>query len=254
MKSQSRMSYLRAGVPIKGPLLRYLDPGAPLVVFDVGACEGEDSIRYARLLPAARIIAIEPVPDNQARCAALIAREHLTDRIALERCALGAGCGSATLFVSSGQPPDAAGDWDYGNKSSSLYPPGEVRNARDWLQFNQTIEVPVRTLAAVANDHAVARIDLLHLDVQGAELEVLRGAGAWLQRIGLIWLEVAAIPLYAGQPLRHDIEAFMAAANFVCVHETRRSRDGDQLYRHRELRKRPLWQRLVSRPARLRRV
>ena len=119
-----------------------------------------------------------------------------------------------------------------------------MRATHAWLRFDTTIEVPVRTLAEVANAHAVARIDLLHLDVQGAELDVLRGAGAWLQRIGLVWLEVASIPLYAGQPLRGDVEAFMTGAGFECVFQTRRRHDGDQLYRHRELRPRSWRERL----------
>ena len=194
-------------------------------------------------------LAVEPMPANQELCAALLAAEGLSGRIALERCALGAQCGIATLHVSSGQPAHRnARDWDYGNKSSSLYPPGEVLRTHPWLRFEQTLDVPVRTLAEVANRHAVARIDLLHMDVQGAELDVLRSAGEWLQRIGLLWLEVASLPLYAGQPLRADVEAFMSDAGFVRVFETVRSRDGEQLYRHRDLRPRTLAQRLATGP------
>jgi hypothetical protein len=39
-----------------------------LVIFDIGACEGEDSIRYNRLFESASIYSCEPIPDNFKKC------------------------------------------------------------------------------------------------------------------------------------------------------------------------------------------
>ena len=45
----------------------------------------------------------------------------------------------------------------------------------------------------------------LKIDVQGLELEVLRGATQSLDRIATIQLEVSLVPLYAGQPTFRDV-------------------------------------------------
>ena len=67
-------------LPIRRQLRRYFAANAPLVIFDVGACEGEDSVRYARLFANARIVAVEPVPENLRRMSALLEREGLRGR------------------------------------------------------------------------------------------------------------------------------------------------------------------------------
>jgi FkbM family methyltransferase len=63
----------------------------------------------------------------------------------------------------------------------------------------------------------VESLDLLWLDIQGAELKALRGAGDLLQTAKCIYLEVAFKPVYLGQPLYPEVAAFLAQAGFVEV-------------------------------------
>lgn len=152
--------------------------------------------------------------------------------IRLEPVALADVEGEATLHVSGGQPPGRDGsDWDYGNKSSSLLPPA-VALAREhpWLTFEQTLTVPVTTLERYAATHGIADVDLLHLDVQGAELKVLSGAGALLRSIKVVWLEAEAVTLYQGQPLRDAVEGFMRSNGFLKVVDAVGPVTGDQLW------------------------
>lgn len=58
-------------------------------------------------------------------------------------------------------------------------------------------------------------IDTLVLDVQGAELKVLRGMGKLLDQIKTAWLEINATELYTGCALRPDIEMWMRDKGFV---------------------------------------
>lgn len=201
-----------------------------LTIFDVGACEGEDSIRYQRRFPFAELYAFEPLPSNAAK-----ARRHFgmygTTSIQLEETALGDTEGEADFYVSSGRPPGAAEDaWDFGNKSSSLLRPGETLDRYEWLRFDRRIAVPVTTLESYAAARRIDQIDILHLDVQGAELMVLAGAGALLGSVKAVWMEVEAVPLYRGQPLQRDVETFMKARGFVKVKDTVDTIAGDQLY------------------------
>jgi FkbM family methyltransferase len=57
--------------------------------------------------------------------------------------------------------------------------------------------------------------DYLKIDVQGAELDVLRGATRALAGVVVLELEVEFVPLYAGQPLFGDIQVFLREHGFL---------------------------------------
>jgi FkbM family methyltransferase len=60
-----------------------------------------------------------------------------------------------------------------------------------------------------------AGADLLKLDIQGAELMVLRHAEARLRDAVVIQAEVEFLPLYRGQPLFTDMDLFLRERGFV---------------------------------------
>jgi FkbM family methyltransferase len=204
------------------------------VILDVGACEGEDSIRYARRFPGGRILAFEPLPANQ-RLIRENFRRYGASRAELVPIALSDRTGTARFHVSQGRPPElfSGAEWNYGNKSSSLLAPASADPMHGWIEFSETIEVACDTLDRVCAAQGIGRVDFLHLDVQGAELLVLTGGAATLPRTTALWLEVTDRELYAGQPLRPQIEAFLRGRGFALVYEDRREIEGDQFYVNR---------------------
>lgn len=71
-------------------------------------------------------------------------------------------------LMSVGKPPDAAGLCACSHVQRGLVVQG--------LKRTYQIDVPARTLSAVLDEAGVQReIDLLSLDIEGAELEALRG-------------------------------------------------------------------------------
>ncbi|MBX3749524.1 MAG: FkbM family methyltransferase [Opitutaceae bacterium] len=204
---------------------------AALTILDVGACEGEDSIRYARLFPAARIFAFEPLPANQALIRENF-RRHGVDRAELVGRALSDRRGEAILHVSSGQPPErfSGENWNYGNKSNSLLPPLAAQPMHGWIEFKQQVAVPTGTLDEFCAERGLTRIDFIHLDVQGAECLVLDGACRMLPRTLAIWLEVTDRALYRGQPLRPAIERRLRDHGFRLVRQVLGDVEGDQFY------------------------
>lgn len=56
--------------------------------------------------------------------------------------------------------------------------------------------------------------DILKLDVQGYELEVLKGAEKTLQKVGVVQCEVEFNPLYENQPLFPAIDGFLRERGF----------------------------------------
>jgi hypothetical protein len=57
--------------------------------------------------------------------------------------------------------------------------------------------------------------DLLKLDVQGYELEVLRGAEATLRQTRAVLCEVSFREFYTGQPLFTEVVAYLGARGFT---------------------------------------
>ncbi|MDO8541031.1 MAG: FkbM family methyltransferase [Opitutaceae bacterium] len=206
------------------------------VIFDIGACEGEDSIRYARRFPHGKVYSFEPLPANQVLVRANLAR-HCIDHAELVPLALSNRPGVATFHVSAGEPPEkfAGDDWNYGNKSSSLLPPAGSEPMHGWLLFPTEISVACDTLDGFCAGRGIQRVDFIHMDVQGAEWLVLQGSHRMLPSTTAVWLEVANAELYRGQRLRSDIERFMTAAGFAVLAQDMRGVEGDQFYVNRRL-------------------
>lgn len=223
--------YIRTPLPHQAKLLKLFDQMQPLVIFDIGACECLDSIRYSILFPKASVYAFEPLPKNIERGKAYISA-YQRDNITLVEEALSNQTGTAKFFVSSGKPEnvEASVDWDFGNKSSSLLPPDQTLQVHQWLKFEEEIEVKTNTLAGFCLENHLREIDFIHLDVQGAELLVLEGAADFLQKIKVIWLEVEKVSLYKNQPLQDQVETFMKKRHFIKVMDTVDKVAGDQLY------------------------
>jgi FkbM family methyltransferase len=232
MNAREYDAYVSEEPPLFADLRHLFDPARVRIVLDIGACEGEDSVRYARLFPAARVLAFEPLPSNQQ-----LARAHFA-RLGADRCelvplALSDASGTAELHVSSGAPEEKVhgAEWDYGNKSSSLLPPGLVgRTWLPWLKFEKKVTVTTRTLDDYARERAFDGIDFVHLDVQGAEWLVLQGASGTLPRVKCLWIEVADAEIYRGQKQRPEIDAFLRRRGFRALRQNRHDLESDLLY------------------------
>jgi hypothetical protein len=57
--------------------------------------------------------------------------------------------------------------------------------------------------------------DYLKLDVQGAEIDVLRGATEVLKSVLVVQTEVEFVPMYVGQPLFGDVDQALRNAGFL---------------------------------------
>jgi FkbM family methyltransferase len=74
---------------------------------------------------------------------------------------------------------------------------------------------PMCRLDELASRKLSGAVDLLKLDVQGFELEVLRGAPTLLTQAEAVLCEVSLIPINRGAPLLADVVRFMEEHDFV---------------------------------------
>ena len=134
------------------------------LVFDIGAHVGDRTASFLRL--GARVVALEPQP-RVFRALRLI---HGRAPGAILRCAAaGAQAGEIEMRVNSANPTvsTVSGDLVAAAASADGWQ-GEV--------WDRTIRVPVTTLDALIAEHG--RPDFVKIDVEGNELEVLRGLSA----------------------------------------------------------------------------
>ncbi len=99
--------------------------------------------------------------------------------------------------------------------SSSLLPPATLQTQRfPGTEMVGVEEIEVRTLDDLFGAGEIAGPVLLKLDVQGFELEALRGATKLLQRVDTVLCECSFVPFYKGQPLFDDVSDYLRAAGF----------------------------------------
>lgn len=159
---------------IEQELPRLLPPNP--VIFDVGANVGEYSARLRRAAPSATIYAVEP---NPLTFAALQERAKQHDVRAF--CVgVGSAPGTATLYTPSDEPTSG--------RSTVL--PG-VLTAADPKCVANTAAIQLTTLDALCSENNIDRIDFLKMDIEGFELDALKGASRLLSegRIGVIQFE-----------------------------------------------------------------
>jgi FkbM family methyltransferase len=139
-----------------------LEPG--MVVVDVGANLGEITLVAARRVGASgRVLAFEPVDEIADRLDRNVAMNDLF-QVTVCRVGLSDHVGTADLYTSRRPFHDRT----HHEGLSSLYADEE----RD----SPVQTIALTTLDAVRAEQALERLDLLKIDVEGAELEVLRGA------------------------------------------------------------------------------
>jgi FkbM family methyltransferase len=98
--------------------------------------------------------------------------------------------------------------------SSSVLNPSELKKSihGDRVGIRQVVQVPQVRLDRILGD--VKEIDLLKLDLQGYELEALKGCGSLLERVKVVVTEIEFIALYKNQPLFGDVDVFLRGNGF----------------------------------------
>src|SRR5258707_15700586 len=78
-----------------------------------------------------------------------------------------------------------------------------------------TRPVEVTSLERWAATDGLTGFEFLKLDTQGADLDILRGAGPLLDGCLGVEVEVMFAPLYDGQPLFADVDSYLRSRGFT---------------------------------------
>ncbi|MBI3881329.1 MAG: FkbM family methyltransferase [Verrucomicrobia bacterium] len=174
-------------------------------VFDVGAFVGKTAAAYRRCFPDATIHCFEP--------------SETTGRVLRENTR-----GDAKILVHALAMAERAGTAGFQcNQSAATN--SLLKTAagaeRHWgaarLDTQQTVRVEATTLDEFCRAQNVDELDVLKLDIQGAELNALRGGAGLLsaRKIRLIYTEVILVPTYEGQVQLDELLAWLRARGYA---------------------------------------
>lgn len=197
--------------------LTYLDNITSIL--DIGSWHLNQSIEFADIFSDARITAFEPVPESYAMCMDKLAKleSQKKARISVHNLALGNTKGEVPFYAtdtSVNQKIDAG--------FSSLFKlTDNLRNGYYTGPLVQKeIKVNADTLDNWCKENKVKHVDIMWVDVQGAELLVFKGAEKILKNTRVIMTEVGLKPYYEGHTLKADIDTYLIGLGFRELHDT----------------------------------
>jgi len=192
------ITYNNAGLPFA--MSKYLRQGESLTLIDVGARTGDFTQVIEKVCGIKRALLVEPQPDH----AALLRKTFPTPRFDVVQCALSDRSGSMELEIN-----------EFDATTSILKTKrGMPEMARFDVSVARRVPCEFQTLDALTRQYKIGPVDLLKVDVQGAEHLVFAGATETLRSVKMIWCEVSFRPLYEGSALFGDIYEQMMAAGF----------------------------------------
>jgi len=186
-----------AGVEHAG-VLRNL--GIVNTIVDIGANRGQFALAVRQCFPSAKIFSFEPLPVP----AGIFRRVFAGDaRVILHESAIGPQVDKANIHISAR------------DDSSSLLPITERQNAL----FPGTAEAGYQSIQVTPLDAMLVSEDiedpaLLKLDVQGFELQALKGCESLLHRFPWVYAECSFVELYERQALSDEVIAWLRERGF----------------------------------------
>ncbi len=176
----------------------------PRFCVDVGAYRGDWAQMCKAVFAQSKILMIEAQAAKHATLEGIVARHP--GEFSLEMSLLGATDGQTVTFSEM-------------ETGSSVF-------AENSPYARNVVEKATFRLDTLLTRGSYPTPDFLKLDVQGYELEVLKGASEALRQTTAVLLEASLIPINAGCPLLAEVVNFMTAAGFrlfdICGRSRRR--------------------------------
>jgi len=180
------------------------------VVVEIGAHYGEDSLRFLETFTDIKLYCFEPDPRNVQ-----IFNKHITDsRVQLFPIALSDKKGTLPFYPSYEDSDDLEVpekyDWispeDYNDMA--LNSSGASSLKRGWKNAGPPIDVVAERFDNWYARANLDKIDLIWIDVQGAEREVVVGMGAEIKNVKFLWIEYGELAYEDAMTRSQTVELF----------------------------------------------
>ena len=185
----------------KKEYLDYFTDKENLVVFDIGSYDGYDSRYFREWLPSARIFAFEASSKNFRGVVANTQHYNVTP----VNIALSDKVGTITFNDTFGK---------YLGSGSILEPTEAIFTTFVGMDFRpETVET--KTIELFCQENNLKKVDILHMDVQGAEHLVIKGIGSF--RPKLVFMETCEYPFYNGAGTFEELHSYMENLGYELV-------------------------------------
>lgn len=168
------------------------------IIFDIGANIGTWTLLVKAILPNSKIYAFEPLEKHIQQLRKNTA--HM-DELYIQQYCVGNEDKIATLNVASF------------SDSSSLLSATSLEYETYQITKETEVQVEVKKLSDMINSQALPIPNIIKLDIQGFELEALKGLEEYLSKVKYIICEVSFKEYYKDQPLFNDILSYLAKFN-----------------------------------------
>jgi len=185
------------------------DKNKAYVIFDIGSRDCQQSIEFYKTFPNAKIYAFECNPNTIDLCEKNIIPYQ--DRITLIKGAVCDYDGSITFYPINQEKTKTT--WKDGNPgASSLFKSNGEYTIETYVQ--DEITTNCHRLDTIMNKHNIPCVDIIWMDLQGAELLALKGLGNKLSSVEYLYTEVSHIEMYTGQVMYKELNDYMIKNNF----------------------------------------
>ena len=190
---------------------RYIDnKNKDYVIFDVGSRDCVQSIEFYNAYPNAKIYAFECNPNTLDICKKNI--EKYKDRITLIEGAVCDYDGDITFYPIDKNETKTT--WADGNPgASSLFKSNGTYTVEHYVQYE--IKTKCHRLDTIMKLHNIPKVDIIWMDLQGAELLALKGLCDFIKDVKYIHAEVSHKEMYSGQVMFKEFHSFMTNNNFI---------------------------------------
>lgn len=206
-------------------LVKFVDLSQIKVALDVGSYDAKVAIDFKKCFPRAKIYAFECNPPAIELCKRNIGNRN--DILLIDK-AVSDENGIINFYPIN--PEKTVTSHPNGNiGASSIYIANPAYPIERYYQ--EQIRVESITLQRWATNNGIKSIDVLWMDLQGAELKALKGLGSLIENVKTIYTEVTYKEMYLGQPLFKEINGYLTSNNFYPVKRFNTSEwFGDVLY------------------------
>ncbi|NTW87971.1 MAG: FkbM family methyltransferase [Desulfobulbaceae bacterium] len=171
-------------------------------IVEIGCNDGDHTLWFLDVFANPRVYCFEPDPRAIARFRKKVVGHS---NVRLFEMAVSDHNGDITFHQSGGQrnatlTSTMPEGWDF---SGSIREPKNHLEVYPWVTFEQSIKVKTTTLDTWCDEQGVGEIDFIWMDVQGAEIDVFRGATNTFMKTRFLYTEYSNKELYKGQkPLK----------------------------------------------------
>ncbi len=182
----------------------------PETIIDIGSNKGQFVMLIEQLFPNKVIHSFEPLAEPLEKQKKFFSYKK---NIFFYNFALGSHTAIREFFVTKRMD------------CSSFLRVNTKKIKNDIFKIDELKNIPIKTLDETIMNQDINKPILIKIDVQGFELEVLKGALELLKKTDYLLIEVSNNTIYEKQPLSDEIITFLEGKNFKILKQTSKTKN-----------------------------